>query len=184
VDRAAATSAALRTARRAPERAAAAPAGRYRKRHKHIDPEVLKRWAWQILCGLVYLHGHTPPIIHRDLKCDNIFINGSEGVVKIGDLGLATMLRARTAPQSVLGAGGPVPGGCAPCSVYGRRWLAPEVAGSVAAACAPQGAQRARCLACQHAVLQHCCWHMTSCLALLLTGHCGLVCEAGSAGRC
>ena len=75
----------------------------YRKRHKHVDVEVLKRWAWQILCGLVYLHGHTPPIIHRDLKCDNVFINGSEGVVKIGDLGLATLLRARTAPQSVLG---------------------------------------------------------------------------------
>ena len=76
---------------------------RYRKRHKQIDGEVLKGWAWQILCGLVYLHGHTPPIIHRDLKCDNIFINGSEGVVKIGDLGLATLLRGRTAPQSVLG---------------------------------------------------------------------------------
>ena len=73
------------------------------RRHKHIDSEVLKRWAWQILCGLVYLHGHTPSIIHRDLKSDNIFINGCEGVVKIGDLGLATMLRARTAPQSVLG---------------------------------------------------------------------------------
>jgi serine/threonine protein kinase len=42
---------------------------RYRKRHRQIDEEVLKRWAWQILCGLVYLHGHTPPIIHRDLKC-------------------------------------------------------------------------------------------------------------------
>jgi WNK lysine deficient protein kinase len=65
---------------------------------------VLKRWAWQILCGLVYLHGHNPPIIHRDLKCDNIFINGAQGIVKIGDLGLATLLRARTAPQSVLGA--------------------------------------------------------------------------------
>ena len=65
---------------------------------------MLKRWAWQILCGLVYLHGHNPPIIHRDLKCDNIFINGAQGVVKIGDLGLATLLRARTAPQSVLGA--------------------------------------------------------------------------------
>lgn len=75
----------------------------YRKRHKQIDEEVLKRWAWQILCGLVYLHGHAPPIIHRDLKCDNIFINGSDGTVKIGDLGLATMLRNRTAPQSVLG---------------------------------------------------------------------------------
>jgi len=75
----------------------------YRKKHKHVDSEVLKNWAWQILCGLVYLHGHNPPIIHRDLKCDNIFINGSDGVVKIGDLGLATMLRSRTAPQSVLG---------------------------------------------------------------------------------
>lgn len=76
---------------------------RYRKRHKHTDDEVLKRWAWQILCGLVYLHGHQPPIIHRDLKCDNIFVNGSEGVVKIGDLGLATLARARTA-LTVLGA--------------------------------------------------------------------------------
>lgn len=38
---------------------------------------MVKRWAYQILCGLVYLHGHSPPIIHRDLKCDNIFINGS-----------------------------------------------------------------------------------------------------------
>lgn len=75
---------------------------RYRKRHKHTDDEVLKRWAWQILCGLVYLHGHQPPIIHRDLKCDNIFVNGSEGVVKIGDLGLATLARARTA-LTVLG---------------------------------------------------------------------------------
>lgn len=78
------------------------PRCRYRKRHKHTDDEVLKRWAWQILCGLVYLHGHQPPIIHRDLKCDNIFVNGSEGVVKIGDLGLATLARARTA-LTVLG---------------------------------------------------------------------------------
>ncbi|KAK9801869.1 hypothetical protein WJX73_004633 [Symbiochloris irregularis] len=75
----------------------------YRRRHRNLDPEVFKIWAWQILCGLVYLHGHTPPIIHRDLKCDNLFINGCEGIVKIGDLGLATLLRARTAPQSVLG---------------------------------------------------------------------------------
>jgi WNK lysine deficient protein kinase len=64
---------------------------------------VLKRWAWQILQGLVYLHGHNPPIIHRDLKCDNIFVNGGSGVVKIGDLGLATLWRGLTTPQSVLG---------------------------------------------------------------------------------
>lgn len=41
---------------------------RYRKKHKHIDEQVLKRWAWQILQGLVYLHAHEPAIIHRDLK--------------------------------------------------------------------------------------------------------------------
>lgn len=76
---------------------------RYRKRHRHLGDDVLKRWGWQILSGLVYLHGHNPPIVHRDLKCDNIFINGADGVVKIGDLGLATMLHGRTAPQSVLG---------------------------------------------------------------------------------
>mmetsp|Transcript_3161 Transcript_3161/g.5418 ORF Transcript_3161/g.5418 Transcript_3161/m.5418 type:complete len:814 (+) Transcript_3161:328-2769(+) len=75
----------------------------YRKKHKHIDEQVLKRWAWQILQGLVYLHGHNPPIIHRDLKCDNIFVNGASGVIKIGDLGLATLWRGLTTPQSVLG---------------------------------------------------------------------------------
>lgn len=75
----------------------------YRKRHRHLGDDVLKHWGWQILSGLVYLHGHNPPIVHRDLKCDNIFINGADGVVKIGDLGLATMLHGRTAPQTVLG---------------------------------------------------------------------------------
>eukprot|EP00195_Chlamydomonas_chlamydogama_P016141 CAMPEP_0202892554 /NCGR_PEP_ID=MMETSP1392-20130828/2268_1 /ASSEMBLY_ACC=CAM_ASM_000868 /TAXON_ID=225041 /ORGANISM="Chlamydomonas chlamydogama, Strain SAG 11-48b" /LENGTH=667 /DNA_ID=CAMNT_0049576551 /DNA_START=413 /DNA_END=2416 /DNA_ORIENTATION=- len=75
----------------------------YRKKHKHIDEQVLKRWAWQVLQGLVYLHGHNPPIIHRDLKCDNIFVNGASGVIKIGDLGLATLWRGLTTPQSVLG---------------------------------------------------------------------------------
>ena len=68
-----------------------------------MDEQVLKRWAWQILQGLVYLHGHNPPIIHRDLKCDNIFVNGTAGVIKIGDLGLVTLCRGFTAPQSVLG---------------------------------------------------------------------------------
>lgn len=50
---------------------------------------VLQSWCKQILRGLHYLHTRKPPIIHRDVKCDNIFINGSTGTVKIGDLGLA-----------------------------------------------------------------------------------------------
>jgi WNK lysine deficient protein kinase len=36
---------------------------------------------------------HDKGVIHRDLKCDNIFIEGTTGEVKIGDLGLATMLK-------------------------------------------------------------------------------------------
>lgn len=52
--------------------------------------------------GLNYLHSHNPPIIHRDLKCDNIFINGNQGEVKIGDLGLATVMHQANA-KSVIG---------------------------------------------------------------------------------
>lgn len=63
---------------------------RYATKHKHVDMKVLKSWARQILSGLVYLHGQTPTIIHRDLKCENIFINGANGEVKIADLGVAT----------------------------------------------------------------------------------------------
>ncbi|KAG2495564.1 hypothetical protein HYH03_006164 [Edaphochlamys debaryana] len=75
----------------------------YRRRHKTADVPAIKRWAWQILQGLVYLHGHNPPIIHRDLKCDNIFVSGASGTVKIGDLGLVTLCKDLSAPQSVLG---------------------------------------------------------------------------------
>lgn len=64
--------------------------------------KAVKGWARQILMGLNYLHNHKPPIIHRDLKCDNIFINGHQGEVKIGDLGLATLLEQNNA-KSVIG---------------------------------------------------------------------------------
>ncbi|KAG4134256.1 hypothetical protein ERO13_D08G145400v2 [Gossypium hirsutum] len=74
----------------------------YRKKHKHVDTKAIKNWARQILRGLVYLHSHVPPIIHRDLKCDNIFINGNNGEIKIGDLGLAIVMQQPTA-RSVIG---------------------------------------------------------------------------------
>ena len=64
--------------------------------------KAVKCWARQILMGLRYLHTQVPPIIHRDLKCDNIFINGNHGEVKIGDLGLATVMEQAHA-KSVIG---------------------------------------------------------------------------------
>lgn len=53
----------------------------YRHRHRHVSLKALKKWARQILVGLDYLHTHDPCIIHRDLNCSNIFINGNVGQV-------------------------------------------------------------------------------------------------------
>lgn len=67
-----------------------------------MDVKAIKNWARQILRGLTFLHSHSPPVIHRDLKCDNIFVNGNNGQVKIGDLGLAIVMQQPTA-RSVIG---------------------------------------------------------------------------------
>eukprot|EP00029_Vermamoeba_vermiformis_P009859 TRINITY_DN5061_c0_g2_i1.p1 TRINITY_DN5061_c0_g2~~TRINITY_DN5061_c0_g2_i1.p1 ORF type:complete len:1322 (+),score=338.05 TRINITY_DN5061_c0_g2_i1:182-4147(+) len=67
-----------------------------------VKLRVIKNWCIQILEGLNYLHTRPSPIIHRDIKCDNIFINGTLGEVKIGDLGLATIATVQ-APLSIIG---------------------------------------------------------------------------------
>eukprot|EP00038_Savillea_parva_P017524 m.20589 g.20589 ORF g.20589 m.20589 type:complete len:1301 (+) comp3808_c0_seq1:651-4553(+) len=63
--------------------------------------EVLQNWCKQILSGLKYMHDKE--IIHRDLKCDNIFIEGTTGEVKIGDLGLAMVFKDIAPKCSVIG---------------------------------------------------------------------------------
>ncbi|TMW99234.1 hypothetical protein EJD97_002858 [Solanum chilense] len=75
----------------------------YRKKHRHVSIKALKKWSRQILQGLDFLHTHDPCVIHRDLNCSNIFINGNVGKVKIGDLGLATIVGKSHAAHSVLG---------------------------------------------------------------------------------
>ncbi|KAF7805186.1 putative serine/threonine-protein kinase WNK9 isoform X1 [Senna tora] len=73
----------------------------YRLKHRRVNIRAVKHWCRQILRGLLYLHSHDPPVIHRDLKCDNIFVNGNQGEVKIGDLGLAAILRKSHAAHCV-----------------------------------------------------------------------------------
>ncbi|KAF3954165.1 hypothetical protein CMV_020458 [Castanea mollissima] len=75
----------------------------YRKRHRHVSLKALKKWSKQVLVGLEYLHTHEPCIIHRDLNCSNIFINGNIGQVKIGDLGFAAIVGKSHAAHSILG---------------------------------------------------------------------------------
>ena len=54
---------------------------------KNIKLRIIKKWIKQILYGIKFLHDND--IIHRDIKCDNIFINGTTGNIIIGDFGLA-----------------------------------------------------------------------------------------------
>ena len=44
-----------------------------------------------------------------DLKSDNIFVNGSAGIVKIGDLGFATLRGGMSVVMSVIGEEGEAP---------------------------------------------------------------------------
>ncbi|KAF1380250.1 hypothetical protein PFLUV_G00184880 [Perca fluviatilis] len=74
----------------------------YLRRFRQMKLKLLQRWSFQILKGLHFLHSRCPPIIHRDLKCDNVFITGPTASVKIGDLGLATLKKASFA-KSVIG---------------------------------------------------------------------------------
>lgn len=73
-------------------------------RVKKVRLRIIKKWCTQILEGLAYLHGQNPPIIHRDLKCDNIFLMGGTGDIRIGDLGLSTQVaEERDRTYSILG---------------------------------------------------------------------------------
>uniref|UniRef100_A0A0L8FIA0 Protein kinase domain-containing protein n=1 Tax=Octopus bimaculoides TaxID=37653 RepID=A0A0L8FIA0_OCTBM len=51
-----------------------------------LTPSHIKSYILQTLEGLNYLHAHW--ILHRDLKPNNLLIN-DEGVLKLGDFGLA-----------------------------------------------------------------------------------------------
>lgn len=58
---------------------------------KRIEPEQKLRWAADIVCGLVFLHGRSPPVAHRDLKPENVLVT-SDGTCKLADFGTARNL--------------------------------------------------------------------------------------------
>ena len=60
----------------------------YKKHSKYFDEFDLWKISSEILSGLEYLHSHK--IIHRDIKCLNLFIT-KDRHVKIGDLGVSTI---------------------------------------------------------------------------------------------
>ena len=63
---------------------------------------------YDVASGLAYLHGQSPPIIHRDLSARNILVN-SRMVGKLADLGVARIVpRMRAAATMTKGPGASV----------------------------------------------------------------------------
>ena len=64
------------------------------EQHPDGMPEAdVVRWFREMCAGVAYLHDHG--IVHRDLKPANVFLDGysgSQGIVKIGDYGLAKFI--------------------------------------------------------------------------------------------
>ena len=60
-----------------------------------LPPEQVRIWLKGLVDGVAYLHDHG--IVHRDLKPANVFLE--DGVVKIGDYGLAKALSNLSGPE-------------------------------------------------------------------------------------
>jgi len=77
-----------------------------------ISEPVIAAVCKEVIKGLEYLHSRPEPIIHRDIKSDNILV-GLDGKVKITDFGYgATLTKGQDKRTSVIG------------TTY---WMAPEV---------------------------------------------------------
>ena len=73
--------------------------GLMQRRKEPLDVSDVLHWATQILSALEYLHSFEPPIVHRDIKPQNLKLTGANDIVLL-DFGLAKGTAAPTANSS------------------------------------------------------------------------------------
>jgi NIMA (never in mitosis gene a)-related kinase 1/4/5 len=69
-------------------------------KHQHLTENQIWAWTYEICLAVHHLHSHK--ILHRDLKCLNIFLD-SKSRIKIGDLGLSEILQDDCIENTAIG---------------------------------------------------------------------------------
>lgn len=73
---------------------------RYKYTRRNLEEGQIWTWAYEISLAIKYLHRHK--ILHRDVKCMNIFLD-KENRAKIGDFGLSKILLNKEINSATLG---------------------------------------------------------------------------------
>ena len=60
------------------------------RKNRHLHEAEVAKFGFQLLKAASYLHNLNPPIVHRDLKLENILID-SNGFIKLADFGWSSI---------------------------------------------------------------------------------------------